>query len=62
MSVRVGKDAPAVLHLDAGSYWVLNSLGVSLDLSPCDGGRISGVSFPTGWLTPTTPTTPTGTR
>lgn len=57
MSVRVTKTTPAVMHLDAGSYWLVNTFGVSLELTPCDGGRISGVSFPIGRLTPTTPAT-----
>lgn len=55
VSVRVTKETPAVLHLDAGSYWIVNTFGVSIELTPCGGGRISGVSFPTGRLTPTTP-------
>lgn len=43
ISVSVTKTEPAVLRLDAGSYWLVNTLGATLHLTPCDGGRISGV-------------------
>jgi len=46
-SVKVTRDTPAVLHLDAGIYWVVNTHGAELDLAPCDGGVISGVVIPT---------------
>jgi hypothetical protein len=55
MLVHVTKETPAVFHLDAGAYWIVNTYGVSIELTPCGGGQISGVSFPTGRLTPTTP-------
>lgn len=46
MRLRVTKDEPAVTHLDAGRYWIVNTYGTTLTLAPCDGGTVNDVDIP----------------
>lgn len=45
--LKVTKAAPAVTHLNAGRYWLVNTYGADLTLQSCDGGAITHVTLPT---------------
>lgn len=46
MGLTVAKDEPALTHLAAGRYWLVNTWGATLALQPCDGGTVSNVALP----------------